>query len=693
MPATLAYSRDKGFTANSGVSPQPDGEDDGEFLSVATLRSQYQTYVFGKVLEIEESLMSRQMFHGAQWSPKELRILEKRGQSPITYNEISRKINAIVGLTERLRQDPKAFPRNPRNDEGAEVATSTVRYCLDANDWKTLSSESIRHCAIDGIGGVGLKLRQGDKGDPDIAIEPIFGDDFFYDLRSYRPDFHDARYLGQAKWVDEDECVELFPDLEDEIRSLVENGNEVTTLSPRELKWVYTQERRVRLCEHWYKHKAKWHWAFYIGSTLLDEGVSPFYNERGKTVPRFIMFSAAVDHDGDRYGFVRNFKGAQDEVNQRHSKALFITNSRRLIMDKGAVDDVETARREWARPDGVIEKNPNLNIAPDATEADLAGQMQLMTLAKQWLDQSAPASPIMPGSEALPKNTSGVAINLLQQAGTAELGPFLMSMRGWKLRVYQMIWCMAQRYWTGERWIRVTDDQDLAKFIQINGLDLDQSGRPQLVNYLGQLNVDIIMDEGPDVVNLQQDAQAYMMGALAAGIQVPPQIIAETSPLQSSTKKRWIDMINQPPDPVETAGKQLYVKRIQAEITEKDAGTLNRIAQAAEHASNAHLNAAEIEQRGYQMLADIAGTPQGNPTPPLPSGPMPTPPQAAAPMQAGQLPLPFAGQPAPSPQGSPAIAAPGPQGPPIPGAQQARDGFHYIRDPHRPGKFMKVIPH
>jgi hypothetical protein len=32
--------------------------------------------------------------------------------------------------------------------------------------------------------------------------------------------------------------------------------------------------------------------------------------------------SAAVDQDGDRYGFVRNLKSANDEINQRRSKAL-----------------------------------------------------------------------------------------------------------------------------------------------------------------------------------------------------------------------------------------------------------------------------------------------------------------------------------------------------------------------------------
>jgi hypothetical protein len=58
---------------------------------------------------------------------------------------------------------------------------------------------------------MGFKLREGDKGDPDIKLEIVYGDDFFYDPRSYRPDFHDARYLGMAKWVDEEECIELFP--------------------------------------------------------------------------------------------------------------------------------------------------------------------------------------------------------------------------------------------------------------------------------------------------------------------------------------------------------------------------------------------------------------------------------------------------------------------------------------------------
>jgi hypothetical protein len=88
------------------------------------------------------------------------------------------------------------------------------------------------------------------------------------------------------------------------------------------------------------------------------EGKSHLIDEKKKTFCKYIMFSAAVDHDGDRYGFVRNLKSAQDEINQRRSKGLHELNSRRLIAEEGAFNDVEKARREAARPDGVIIHNP-----------------------------------------------------------------------------------------------------------------------------------------------------------------------------------------------------------------------------------------------------------------------------------------------------------------------------------------------
>jgi hypothetical protein len=545
-------------------------DDDGQFLPVGTLIKQYLDYLTNKSAEIEEQKESRRYYHNAQWTEEQLRTLRKRKQPPVTVNRVQRKINGIVGLTQRMRQDPKAYPRTPDHDEGAELATATVRSVLDANDWKTRDLECVRQCAIEAVAGVELRLTEGDEGDPDIELCEILGDDFFYDARSVRYDFGDARFMGLGKWLDIDAAVELFPDKEELIEGLMENGSALSTMSDREFKFVNTTSKQVRLIEHWYKRRSKWCWAFYIGSTLLDEGVSPFFDEKNKTMPRFIMFAAAVDHDGDRYSFVRWMKDLQNEINFSHSKAMFESASRRVIADKGAVDDVERARREYSRPDGWIEKNPNKEIVPEQKQADIAGQFQFLEYAIQELDAFANINPATLSASSL-QNLSGRAINLLQQPGLAEIGYFLLSYSGWKRRVYRAIWNTVQRFWTSERWLRVTDDEGVAQFVQVNGMGLDQYGRPMLVNYLGALDVDIIMDEGPDVTNMMADS-FDVLSRMPAG-SIPPAVMIELLPLQSSVKQKIKQLMQAPPpDPMVEQVKQLAIAGKVAEIN-KDQST------------------------------------------------------------------------------------------------------------------------
>ena len=284
---------------------------------------------------------------------------------------------------------------------------------------------------------------------------------------------------------------------------------------------------------------------------MLMQGISPFIDERGKTFPRYRCFSASVDHDGDRYGFVRNLKSPQDEVNHRRSKALHLLNSRRVVSEKGAVDDIETARREWAKPDGWVETNPGLKMEPDQTTVtDFKGQLEMLQEAKAEIENFGP-NPALIGQGL--EDSSGRAIQLLQQAGIAELGPYLSAYKNWKIRVYRDIWNIIQRYWTSERWIRVTDDQNVAQFFQINKLGADEYGRPAIVNAIGSLDVDIIIDEGPDAVNMQGDAMMVLQTLGPQFAQEFPDIALELSPLPNSVKKPMLDKIrakkNQPPPP------------------------------------------------------------------------------------------------------------------------------------------------
>jgi hypothetical protein len=545
-------------------------EDDDDVVDVAARKKEYLNFLSAKADEIEEQRVSRHYYHGDQWTSDEIRKLKERRQPLVTSNRIVRKIDAIVGLIERLRQDPKCYPRTPQQDEGAELGSAGIRFVLDNNDWKSKASRVARFAAVDGISGIEYELTQGDQGDPSLAIHLVYGENYFYDPRSFDEGFTDARYNGVAKWVDIELAKEMFPDKEEELEDLVNDGGEFTTSAEidKERNWISTDLKRIRLVDHWYIKGGKWCWCIYVSSTVLMEGVSPFIDEKGLTFSKYRMFSASVDHDGDRYGFIRNLRSPQDEINHRRSKALHLLNSRRVISEKGAVDDVEKARKEWARPDGWVEINPGLKAEPDQTAiADFKGQLEMLQEAKNEIENFGP-NPALIGQGL--EDSSGRAISLLQQAGVAELGPYLTAYKNWKIRVYRDILNIIQRYWTSERWIRVTDDQNVAQFFKINKLSQNEHGQPIIVNAIGSIDVDIIIDEGPDAVNLQADAYMVLQSLGPSFAQEFPEIALELAPLPSSVKKPMLDKIKQkqnaPPRPDPKVAAQLQIAQSKAQI-------------------------------------------------------------------------------------------------------------------------------
>src|SRR6478609_3587934 len=602
--------------------------DSSEYWSIDKCKKAYTQYIANKSQEIEEQKNSRRYYHGVHWTSEQVRELNKRKQPIVTFNRMARKLNGVVGLIERLTQDPKCYPRTPQNAEGAELGTAVIRYQLDTENWNAKAPEVALDAAVEGFAGISISLVENTRkappqgfdrddstggaapmyrDDPDggvggggatamgkppgighngppqqkdyeVEFEPVEADSFFCDPRSYRPDFSDARYMGEAKWLDLETAQELFPDHADDLAASVEDSSAYSTNPDRESKFFAFDggKNLIRLVDIWYQHKGEWCWSMFTGSMIMDSGPSYLFDEKGKTICRYVMFSCNVDHDGDRYGFVRNMKSAQDEYNARRSRALFTANSRRLIMSQGSVADIERARAEWARPDGVVVTNartPDEGIKADDQQFDFMGQMKLMENAIQELDNYGPNQALVGDMQ----NQSGRAIQLLQQAGMAELGPYILGYKGWKIRVYRALFNAIQRYWTAERWVRVTDSQGVAQFIQINGTQTDpMTGMPVMVNAIGELDVDIIMDEGQDTINAQQDVYetlSNIMPSIApmlkpAEASAAVSILVDASSLSAPAKKAWRDATQQQPDPAQEMAKKITLEGEAAKVEE-----------------------------------------------------------------------------------------------------------------------------
>lgn len=551
------------------------------------LRADFTSYLSLKTAEIDEQKEARRYYHGSQWSWKAVEEFRKRKQPIVTYNREAKKINAIVGLLERQRQDPRAYPRTPMDEDAADIATASIRYVLDEQRWKEKSPVVALTGGVDAIGGMELVIEQGDVGDPEIGLEVVDPSTFFYDPRSLKADFSDARFMGVSKWADIDSVISLAPAKKDEIRAAADQGSDMTSNPDSEIKWISgdAYNRKVRLIDHWYMVGDEWMWCLYTGDVELASGPSYLADEKNKSTCKYIMYSANVDQDGDRYGFHRGMKSPQDEVNQRRSKGLHILNTRRIIVSKGQVDDVEKFRREMAKPDGVGEINPGFDkpITEDAAKAqEMQGQLDFLQDAKNEIDNFG-FNPSLVGTGV--SDLSGRAIQLQQQAGIAELGPYLLGYKGWKLRLYRAVWSAIRQHWTAQRWIRVTDDPRSIEMVAINQPMRDQYGMPQIDprtgqpamrNSLAALDVDIIIDEGPDEINIQADAYDTLTVMASKGVQVPPEVLIELSPLPGSLKQKVQGLIEHN----QQRQAMLAMPAMQSKLAESKAKTTKTMADA-----------------------------------------------------------------------------------------------------------------
>jgi hypothetical protein len=600
--------------ATGDLAASSDDQDTKPYLDIDDLVDQHESYHDSKSDEINEKGTARSYYSGSQWTSDELRKLKARNQPPITRNRIKRKINGVVGLVERMRQDPKAYPRTPNDDGSADIATAVIRYALDNNRWESLSSKVASDVAKEGLGGLELGLAPSIGGDYDITLARVPTDAYFYDPVSFEADFSDVLFHGTAKWVDMEIAKTFCPqDRWDEISSATSSEGTQDD-EKRSVRWYDSQRKRVRLVDHWYYRNGVWCWALHTKSLVLMEGLTPFYDPDNKPISKFIMFSANVDQDGDRYGFFRDMKDIQDETNHRYSKALHLLNTRRIIARKGSFSDINKVRTEANKTDGIIEWETEKPEFDDAKSlADMQGQLRFLEDAKAEIENFGPNPALMGMAEGA---KSGRAIALLQQAGIAELGTYIIEYKDWKLRVYRAVFCAAKKHWTMERWIRVVDPEDEMQMLQINGLRSDPvTGVPQTVNSMAQIDVDIIIDEGSDTVNAMQDA-FDALGVLASrGAEVPPGLLIELAPINSRIKKKWLKQMEeaQSSDPMKEQAKRIALESEDAKVMETKSKAIKNMTDAMKNVAEGAYSPATIPYEPHLLgLADLLDSDETN---------------------------------------------------------------------------------
>lgn len=524
-----------------GGSAAPEGDEDYEGFSLEKYQRYWREYVDECAEARRQSFIDQEYYDGdvtgtglGHWTRDELGVLAQRRQPPSVFNAIRRIINAISGVEQRARSEPRAYPRTPKDQRASEIGTDVLRFVKEQSRWSMIKADRFLEALKCGTAVVEIGYA------PDsVPVTPIEWADFFYDPRSRRADFSDARFLGIAKWVDCDVAEVLYaPDVpapqmpappqippppsdpylyaqweplaqraqimyEQEVaRARAEYEKAVAererivgiihgTMASGTLADGATFEdlpaegfgditrRRVFAVDMWHRDpKTGWFRCVFTGGGKLFTEKATLKDEKGRPTHPIVAFSIYVSRKLWRHGIIRDLRPVQDEINKRRSKALHLLTTNQIVMEEGASTDGndERLRAEAAKPDGVMLVRPNARFEL-LKNIDLAqGQKAMGDEAHQYIEQMAP-NPQLQGQQG--QASSGRAILALQEAGKGQLGPAFDRLNDWELRVYRTMWARVKQFWKAEMFVRVTDDEGAAKFIGVNGAPTPPDPRKQ----------------------------------------------------------------------------------------------------------------------------------------------------------------------------------------------------------------------
>lgn len=508
-----------------------------------------------------KSKKAREYYDGPGQLSSEIRqTLKTRAQPAIYTNRIRPAVNGILGVLEQGRSDPQAYPRNPQDQDSADVVTKVLRFIADKADFSDVKMDVAENFFIEGTGAVIVEM----DGD-DVVATQIRWEEYYSDKFSRRNDFGDKRFDGVAKWVDAD-TIRKNPRWKGALAQIGDplNGSQegITSETYEDrgdngAGWINTARRRVLICEEYAFEEGEWKRIVYIGCGVLEYGPSPYLDERGQPCNPIEAASCYVDLDNGRYGIVDDMMPIQDELNASRSRALHLMNSRQVTFDPnsgGNPVDSETARMEAAKADGVLPHGWNIIPTNDLTQANMVRNQE----SKAEIERMGPTPAVLGRQES--GSQSGRARLVSQQAGLTELARPIGRLNNWELRVYRQMWARARQFWTDEMFIRISDDVRAPEWLKVNEVVGQQPTivphqdpmtgevttqmvmQPIMQNRLAEMDVDIILDTVQDTATLAQEVWAELVqlvgqaGGLEAVYTPAFELMIEASPMADKTR-------------------------------------------------------------------------------------------------------------------------------------------------------------
>lgn len=256
----------------------------------------------------------------------------------------------------------------------------------------------------------------------------------------------------------------------------------------------------------------------FSGSTLLVSADSPYNHGRLPLIPVWHK----RDRHGDPFSMIETLKDPQREINHRRSRLLWelISSSIRISQKAFAATQMtlEEVQMKAARPDAIwIGDKDDIDMMPKPGTA--SSQFQLMQDAKQEIQSVSGMNDDLMGFDSSSRSGKAKQISMIQ--GATIQRPKEANLHMAHKLVGEIICQLIQQAHTDEWLVRITDDLNTEKVIQLNRTEMDpMTGEPRVLNDITQARFDLAIEEAPWTPT-QRDRAMEMLTAMSETEQDP----------------------------------------------------------------------------------------------------------------------------------------------------------------------------
>ena len=603
-------------------------------------------------------------YRGEQWDDFDMQMLDDQGRPALTINTILPTINAVLAEQSSKKADIQFKPRGGGEQDVADVLTQVYAYIADNNKLDWVEQQVFSDGLIQDRGYFDVRVDFEEHVQGEIKIEAKDPLDILIDPDAKHYDPRTWNEIFETKWMSIDEIEETYgQDKADKLRFLAETG---TTLGADSMEYEeerygdtdqegYGQQypgdpenarmlRSIRVIERQYyklddcmyyvdpvsgdkrkipnawgkkkrekfadefgldiitKKMRRVRWTVTADTVVLFDDFSPY--DHFTIVPYFPYFRR-----GKPFGMVRNLLSPQEQLNKISSQELHIVNTTAnsgWIVESGSLsgmtaDDLEEHGAETGL---VLEYNrgstPPGKIPPNQipTGLDRIGQKAAMNIK-----QISGITDAMLGTDS--PEVSGVAIKAKQGRGSLLLQVPLDNLAKTRQYLAEKILQMVQTYYTEERIIQVTDEEDPYKprnKVRVNQMTPEGA----IINDLTIGEYDVVVGTAPARDNFDEMQFAEAIELRSVGVPIPDDMIVEYSHL--SRKADIAERIRQMQGMGEKSEQQMQLEQFQMETqirsTQLEIAKLE--AEVTKLQSETALNAAKVEQAESEPQLKVA---------------------------------------------------------------------------------------